>query len=88
MRGLVRLTAGHPEGPYWREQYRQMVWVHTRIIPFFEDPGYHELLMTMGEWPAMVETLRRQGIGPAPADWLPADARQRALVLTGLPPSG
>lgn len=91
---LSQLTAGEPGGDAWREQLRDLYWVQEqgpRLMPGLPGSGitageYLRLQIEEGELDAMRELLRRNGI-PAtpPADWLPTQARQRALVTTGVP---
>lgn len=91
---LSQLTAGEPQGDAWREQLRQLYWVLEQGPPLMPGtPGsgitageYVRLQVEKGELDAMREVLRREGIPAAPpVGWLPTQARQRALVTTGIP---
>ncbi len=82
--GMVRLTQGRPDGPRWREQLRRFLWMQGQYPRDpFAIPGYWEAHVYQGEVAALEAFLRRQGRLQPPDGWLPADPRQRALVLTG-----
>lgn len=91
--GLVQLTADAPDGAQWRERLCRLYWLYQQATPRL--PGasdanisgadYIRLIADAGEFDAMCEVLRRHRIPlQPPADWLPQEARHRALVTTGV----
>jgi hypothetical protein len=92
---LASLTEGTDEGAAWRERLRDHYWLTDQGAARMAGlPGSG---ITIGQWfrwwaeggeaEATRQALRRHGIPvEAPDDWLPADARRRALVTTGVAP--
>jgi hypothetical protein len=93
---LVRLTADDPAGDFWRERLRGYSWLYEHVLALLGtgsglSPSEQARLWAQaGELGAWRTLLDLNGIAAEPpADWLPADARKRALVTTGrAPPAG
>lgn len=80
---LVALTAATPDAAQWRERLREFAWVHERYLALQAGPRMADLRLQAerGEWVAMREVLRRNGVAlQPPAGWLPAQARYRELL--------
>lgn len=87
----VQLTAGHPEGPRWREALRRHYWQSERLMAIAGEtppPGYLHRMLADGEVNALEWRLARTGMSEPPPGWLPVNPRHRALVTTGRPPPG
>ena len=85
---MARLSAGMPqvEAAHWRERYRQHLWLRQQQaeLAFAMDaPSGFERLAN-GEVRTWQAELKRRGLWPPPADWLPDNPHDRALV-TGRP---
>lgn len=96
LRQLVQLTVDTPEGAQWRERLRELLWVYRRSMASgLTMPGngltpgeYATWLTAEGEAAALRHVLERHGIATRPpADWLPDNPRDRALVTTGRLPA-
>jgi len=58
----------------------------TKQIAWY--PDYFDTMMREGELAAMRSTLSRMGVAlDPPANWLPDDAHDRAVILTGRYPT-
>lgn len=85
---LVRLGGDTPQGRTWRERYRQLLYLRQQVPPRGLLPGEPARLLAIGEVEALRQQAIAQGAWPPPADWLPADPRQRMLVTHGRLPPG
>jgi hypothetical protein len=91
---LSILTWGSADGARWRDDYRRLLWVEsqwlglvskadeTKLIAWY--PDYFDTMLRGGEVASMRSTLSRLGVAlDPPANWLPDNARDRAVILTG-----
>ena len=80
---LVELVQDGEGAAEWRERFRQQRWMleQQRVLG-----AEFDVFAEMDGAAALQEALRKQGLWPPPADWLPSDERARSLILTGRPP--
>jgi hypothetical protein len=94
LRGMVRLTAGQPDGEAWRERLRRYYWQQRNASHYLGWPGKglfgrdrDAIVARAGELAASREALRRAGIPlDPPPGWRPDAPMERALVETGRDP--
>lgn len=83
---MIELTADSADSAAWRERYRRNRWLMEQqqdpaILSTYRIDDYAD-----GEVRRMQVALEAAGRWPPPADWLPANDRDRSLILTGRPP--
>ena len=87
-RVMVQLTADSPEAAAWRERYRRNRWLMEQQLDPRIQSQYRIEDYAEGEVQRMQAALEAVDRWPPPVDWLPADERDRSLILTGRPPGG
>ena len=89
LHGLLELENDPTRLRQWREQYRQIKWLVAQIGMGLEADGLPPHFITFrwskGEFQAYKSLAIQRHRWPPPPDWLPDDARSRALI-TGEPP--
>ena len=92
---MVKLGGNTAEGLVSRERLRQLYWVYENALPNPSGNGplgtfpddYAETVLLEGEVQAMRRVLESRNLpAVAPAEWLPANERIKALVITGRAP--
>ncbi|MDQ3039727.1 MAG: hypothetical protein M3Q51_05900, partial [Pseudomonadota bacterium] len=83
VRLMVELTTDTPQGPRWRERYRNQSWMMDQPVTLQAQVTLTPEQIATGEVKSMEEALQRRGRWPAPAGWLPRDAEARSLNKTG-----
>ena len=85
-RVMVQLVADSPQSTEWRERYRRNRWLYEQQLDPRTQSLYRIEDYAEGEVQRMQAALEAVDRWPPPADWLPADERDRSLILTGRPP--
>lgn len=86
LRYLIPLAGDGPEGLALRERYRQLRWLTTEVPRTHLPADYFTRLWVDGEVALLREAAIAQHRWPPPSDWLPDDARSRALIVDGRVP--
>ena len=83
--GLLKLETDPARLVQLRERYRQLQWLQTVSFGKPLPEHYATRVWSQGEVATMQAIATERGLWPPPPDWLPDDARSRALI-TGEPP--